>query len=73
MRITAIKETKDYTIEAVQLDDGSVHSLEDAIQMAKNGQIEGVSVAESKNGSATLRSTPDGDPSNNLKNLPRIQ
>ena len=73
MKIVAIQEDKGYDIKAVKLDDGSVHQLADAIAMAKNNQIEGVNVGKDKLGRETLRSNPDGDPTNNLKNLPRFE
>lgn len=72
-KIVAIQEDKDYDIKAVKLDDGSIHQIEEAIQMVKNEQIEGVNVGKDKLGKETLRSNPDGDPTNNLKNLPRFE
>lgn len=72
MKIIKIKEDNNYDISAVMLDDGTQHSIEEAINMAKNNQIEGVNVGKDKLGRDTLRSNPDGDPSNNLSNLPRF-
>lgn len=73
MKIVAVKQDKGQDIEAVKLDDGSVHQLADAIAMAKNNQIEGVNVGKDRLGRETLRSYPDGDPSNNLANLPKFE
>ena len=70
MKITKIQKDDNYDIKAVMLDDGTTHTIEEAIQMAKNEQLEGVNVGKDKLGRETLRSNPDGDPSNNLSNLP---
>lgn len=71
MKIVAVKKDKD-DICSVKLDDGSVYELNQAINMAKDGKIEGVNVGKDKLGRETLRSNPDGDESNNLSNLPEF-
>ena len=72
MRITKVQEDAGHDIKAVMLEDGSTHTLEEAITMAKAGQIEGVNVGKDRLGRETLRSYPDGDPTNNLSELPRF-
>jgi len=58
-------------ISGYQLSDGSVVSKEDGVQMAKDGNINGVGIAH-RNGSEYLKSLPDGSENNNLGNLPSI-
>lgn len=57
-------------ITAYKLESGETIMKEQAIIMAKQGTIKGVSVAVSKKGEEFLRSLPDNDPNNNLTNLP---
>lgn len=59
-------------ISAVQFQDGTVVDIAYAIAMAEAGLMEDVNVGRNREGQKTLRSYPDGDPSNNLSNLPRF-
>lgn len=59
-------------ISAVQFQDGSVADIAQAIEMAEEDLIEDVNTGKNREGEKTLRSYPDGDPSNNLSNLPRF-
>ncbi|TBL75254.1 DUF3892 domain-containing protein [Paenibacillus thalictri] len=59
-------------IRAVQFQDGSIVDINQAIAMAEAGLIEDVNTGRNREGEKTLRSYPDGDPSNNLSNLPRF-
>ncbi|WP_274362161.1 DUF3892 domain-containing protein [Paenibacillus thermotolerans] len=59
-------------ISAVQFQDGTVVGIAHAIAMAEAGLIEDVNTGRNREGQKTLRSYPDGDPSNNLSNLPRF-
>lgn len=54
-----------------ELSNGQRISKDEAIQMAKNGQIAGVAIATNK-GNEYLRSLPDESENNNLSNLPTI-
>lgn len=60
-------------INAYKLDDGEIVPKEQAVIMAKQGSIKGVSVAISKKGEEFLRSLPDNDANNNLENLPNVE
>ncbi|MDD9270390.1 DUF3892 domain-containing protein [Paenibacillus sp. GCM10023248] len=62
----------DGAIAAVQFQDGRVVDIANAINMAEAGLIEDVNTGRNREGEKTLRSYPDGDPSNNLSNLPRF-
>ncbi|UKS29788.1 DUF3892 domain-containing protein [Paenibacillus sp. HWE-109] len=59
-------------ISAVQFQDGRVVGIDEAISMTEAGYIEDVNTGRNRQGEKTLRSYPDGDPSNNLSNLPRF-
>jgi hypothetical protein len=59
-------------ISAVQFQDGSVVNIASAIAMSEAGLIEDANTGRNREGQKTLRSYPDGDPSNNLSNLPRF-
>ncbi|MDQ0876335.1 hypothetical protein QFZ77_004994 [Paenibacillus sp. V4I3] len=59
-------------ISAVQFQDGRVVDIANAIAMTEAGLIEDVNTGRNREGQKTLRSYPDGDPSNNLSNLPRF-
>lgn len=59
-------------IAAVQFQNGAVVDIATAIGMAEAGMIEDVNTGRNREGQKTLRSYPDGDPSNNLSNLTRF-
>lgn len=72
-KITKVKKNKDGDITDVMLENGSVHSIEDAIIMTKSGSIEGVNIGKAKNGREFLRSNPNGDESDNLDSKPTFE
>lgn len=77
-----ISEGKEHTIEAVRmsgteidlvrLEDGTILDKQSATEVARAGLIKGVVTANSSTGESYMRSTPDGDPSNNLRDLPKF-
>jgi hypothetical protein len=69
--ISAVRYS-DGGISAVKFQDGSVADIAQAIAMAEADIIEDVNTGKNREGQKTLRSYPDGDPSNNLSNLPRF-
>lgn len=71
--IVAVGKDSDNEIVSYKLDNGEILSRDQAISMAKEGGLKGVSVAKSRKGEQYLRSLPDDDESNNLKNLPNIE
>lgn len=71
--IVAVGKDSDNEIVSYKLDNGEILSRDQAISMAKEGGLKGVSVAKSRKGEQYLRSLPDDDESNNLKNLPSIE
>lgn len=70
--IIASVRYRDGGISAVRFQDGSVADIAQAIGMAEAGMIEDVNTGRNREGQKTLRSYPDGDPRNNLSNLPRF-
>lgn len=59
-------------IAAVRLNNGQVVDIATAIGMAEAELIEDVNTGLNREGQKTLRSYPDGNPDNNLSNLPRF-
>ena len=69
-KIIKVKKNADGDITDVLLENGNVHSIDDAIIMAKDQLIENVNVGRAKNGREYLRSNPNGLSGDNLDNLP---
>ena len=59
-------------ITAYEFENGDIVSKEQAVLLAKQGNIGGVSISTSKKGEEFLRSLPDGNKTNNLDSLPVI-
>ena len=58
-------------ITGYQLSDNSVVEKQQAVNMAKRGQISGVGIAH-RGDTEYLKSIPDGSENNNLGNLPSV-
>ena len=58
-------------IRGYQLSDGQILDKQTAVDLARNGGIQGVGIAH-RNGNEYLKSLPDGTESNNLGNLPTV-
>ena len=58
-------------ITGYQLSDKSYVSKQNAVNMAKHGQIKGVGIAH-RGDTEYLKSIPDGTENNNLGNLPSV-
>ena len=69
MKIEKVKKNAEGDITDVMVN-GNVYSVDQAIMMARDGIIEGVTVAKARTGREYLRSKPDGSQANNLDNLP---
>ncbi|WP_405030826.1 DUF3892 domain-containing protein [Paenibacillus hexagrammi] len=69
-QVVAVRKNGDGDIVQLQLSSGAVVDYKQAQQMAKAGQIEHVNVFKGRDGDEHLRSDADGDPTNNLDNLP---
>lgn len=68
--ITGLIKNKN-NIVGYQLSDGTTVDKQQAVSLAKQGEIKGVGVATNK-GTEYLKSLPDATESNNLGNLPTI-
>ena len=67
--IGLVKE--DGRITGYQLSDSSIVEKQQAVDMAKQGQIAGVGIAH-RGDTEYLKSIPDGSENNNLGNLPSV-
>ena len=72
MKIVAVKKDSKGVIQEYRLSNNRTVDVTNAIQMVKNGQIEGCNVFTTRSGSEAIRSNNDGDTSNNLDSLPRF-
>lgn len=72
MKIVAVKKDSKGVIQEYKLSNNRTVDVTNAIQMVKNGQIEGCNVFTTRSGSEAIRSNNDGDTSNNLDSLPRF-
>ena len=70
--ITKVVKDNRGEITAYQLENGEIVMKDQAIEMARQGAIQGVNVATSKKGEEFLRGIGDGNITNNLSNLPTI-
>lgn len=68
--IIAVRKNGDGDLEGFKTSSGRVLDYQQALQEANAGAIAGVNVFKGKDGEMHLRGDADGDPSNNLDNLP---
>lgn len=59
-------------VNLYQLDNGDYIDTIMAVNLVESGLLPGYSVGTSVGGEYYIRSFPDGDPTNNLTNLPRF-
>ena len=66
-----VETIKDSSGEIMQyvLENGTTDDKAQGVEMAKNGQIDGVIIAHSKKGEEYLRTKPDGTQGNNLSSM----
>ncbi|WP_151734807.1 DUF3892 domain-containing protein ['Paenibacillus yunnanensis' Narsing Rao et al. 2020] len=69
-RFTAVQRNGDGDLERFQTSGGRVLDYQQALEEVKSGIIAGVNVFKGKDGEMYIRSDADGDPSNNLSQLP---
>ena len=70
--ISRVAKDNQGEITAYEFENGEIVSKEQAVMLAKQGNIGGVSITTSKKGEEFLKSLPDGDKANNLDSLPVI-
>ena len=66
-----VQTIKDSSGEIIQyvLESGATIDKAQGVQMAKNGEIDGVIIAHSRKGEEYLRTKPDGTEGNNLSSM----
>lgn len=69
-KIIKVKKNSEGDITDLMLDNGNVYSISDAIEMVKDGAIDGVNIGRAKNGKEFLRTNPNDKKFDNLDNLP---
>ncbi|WP_106768230.1 DUF3892 domain-containing protein [Paenibacillus faecalis] len=68
--VIAVRKNSDGDIVELKLSTGSVVDYKTAQQMVQNKEIKNLNVFRGRDDELHLRSNADGDPSNNLDNLP---
>lgn len=66
----AVQKNGDGDITAFQTSGGRELDYAQALQEVQNGNIQGVNAFKGRDGETYIRGDADGDPSNNLDNLP---
>lgn len=61
---------KEGKVAGYELSNGQYVDVQEAVQMANNGEISGVIVAKTRYGGECLRTMPDGKEGNNITELP---
>lgn len=69
---TAVQKNGDGDITSFQDNEGNVYDYAQALSAVENGEIQGVNTFKGKDGETYIRGVADGDPSNNLDNLPQF-
>lgn len=69
----AVQKNGDGDLTAFKTSTGRVLKYDEALQEVKAGAIAGVNVFKGRDGEMYIRGDADGDPSNNLDNLPRFE
>lgn len=68
--ITKVRKNSEGDITQVMLNDGSIHTVKQAIRMAQQNQLQNVIVGQARNGRQTIRSRGNETKADNLSNLP---
>ena len=71
-KISYVRKNGDGDITAVKLSNGAVLNYDEALEMARQNKIAGATVGVARNGRPVLKGVADGNPANNLDNLPRF-
>jgi hypothetical protein len=69
-QFVAVQKNGEGDLTAFQTSSGRVLAYEQALQEVKAGAIAGVNVFKGRDGDMHIRGDADGDPSNNLDQLP---
>ncbi len=69
-RIVAVQKNGDGDLTSFKTENGRILAYDEAIAEAGQGKLAGVNVFKGRDGGHYLRGDADGDPTNNLDNLP---
>ncbi|GBF76214.1 DUF3892 domain-containing protein [Paenibacillus sp. 598K] len=69
-QIVAVQKNGDGDLTAFKTASGRVLSYEEVLQAVQAGQLAGVNAFKGRDGETYIRGDADGDPSNNLDQLP---
>ena len=69
-RFTAVQKNGDGDLTSFQTSSGRVLEYQQALKEVQDGNIGGVNVFKGKDGEIYIRGDADGDPTNNLDQLP---
>lgn len=69
-KIVAVRKNGEGDVVELKTDKGNILGYHEAQALTKSGHLEGVNVFKGRDGDEHLRSNADGDPTNNLDNLP---
>ncbi|MEK5165384.1 DUF3892 domain-containing protein [Paenibacillus sp. FSL R5-0527] len=69
----AVRKNGDGDLREFKTSSGRVLNYEQALEEVKAGAIAGVNVFKGRDGEMYIRGDADGDPSNNLDNLPSFE
>lgn len=69
-QFVAVQKNGDGDLTGFKTSSGRVLDYEQALQEVKDGRIAGVNAFKGKDGALHIRGDADGDPTNNLDNLP---
>lgn len=68
--MVAVQKNGDGDIQQFKTSSGRTLNYAEALQAVQNGEIAGVNAFKGRDGETYIRGDADGDPSNNLDNLP---
>lgn len=71
-KIVKLRKNDNGSIERFMLEDGTELSYAEALQKIEAGVIDNLIVQRGRDGQPIIRSKPDGNPNNNLDNLPEF-
>ena len=68
--VVAVRKNSEGDIVSLKTNAGRIINYSEALAEAKSGDISGINVFKGKDGGNYIRSNADGNPDNNLDNLP---
>lgn len=71
-RFVAVQKNGDGDITSFQTSTGRVLNYDQALREVQAGAIAGVNIFKGRDGAPHIRGDADGDPTNNLDNLPQF-